>query len=517
MRGALAGAACVALAAGAAAAAPPPSSQPDPFVARPRLVVMTDIANEPDDQMSLVRFLLYSNGWDVEGLVASTSTWMKNRVRPDVILSLLDAYESVRPNLLKHAPGFPAAAALRAVVAAGQPSYGMDAVGPGKSSAGSDLILRAARKTDSRPLWVLGWGGANTLAQALVDARATRTPQELEAIVAKLRVYTISDQDDAGPWLRREFPALHYVASPSTQNGEEYAYATWTGISGDRFYKNAPGADFTSFTDEWVNANVRAKGPLGKLYPFPCCIHEGDTPSFLGLIDNGLASAMSPAYGGWGGRYVFRQPSGEPRAFWTQGGDSYPGRDSSRDTVTGADGRSYTSDQATIWRWRQAFQNDFAARMDWSVKDAKGANHNPRVVVNGKAGTGPIELEAEVGRPLELDAAGTADPDGDALRFTWLFYPEAGSGIPGQPVLVRRRPPSAPPPGQGGIPSAPTGGPPELPPWLVIENSASSRATVVPKAEGIAHVILVVEDAGTPSLTSYRRAVIHVKGAGGSQ
>ena len=87
--------------------------------------------------------------------------------------------------------------------------------------------------------------------------------------------------------------------------------------------------------DEWVNANIRSKGPLGKLYPYPCCIHEGDTPSFLGLIDNGLASAMSPAYGGWGGRYVWRQPYGETRPFWTQGGDSYPGRDNSRDTVDG--------------------------------------------------------------------------------------------------------------------------------------------------------------------------------------
>jgi hypothetical protein len=119
----------------------------------------------------------------------------------------------------------------------------------------------------------------------------------------------------------REFPGLRYVATPSTQDGEEYYFATWTGISGDRFYHNAPGADFAPFTDEWMNAYVRSKGPLGALYPFPCCIGEGDTPTFLGLVDNGLASAMSPAYGGWGGRYVWRQPSGEPRAFWTQGGD----------------------------------------------------------------------------------------------------------------------------------------------------------------------------------------------------
>ena len=512
-RGSLGLAAGLALsAAGASAQAPPPASQPDPYVARPRIVVMTDIANEPDDQMSMVRFLLYSNGFDVEGLVATTSTWMKNKVRPDVIESLIDAYAAVQPNLLKHAPGFPPAAALRVVVASGQPSYSMAAVGPGKSSPGSELIVRAAAKADPRPLWVLGWGGTNTLAQALSDARASRSAQELEVLVAKLRVYTISDQDDAGPWLRREFPSLHYVASPSTQDGEEYAYATWTGISGDRFYKNAPGADFATFTDDWVGANVRSKGPLGKLYPFPCCIHEGDTPSFLGLIDNGLASAVSPAWGGWGGRYLWRQPWGETRAFWTQGGDSYPGRDSSRDTVVGSDGKSYTSDQATVWRWRTAFQNDFAARMDWSVKDAKSANHNPDVVVNGKRGKEPIEVEAVVGQALKLDAAGTTDPDGDTLRFSWFFYSEAGAGIPGQPLVVRRRPPSgAGAPGQGGIPSAPAGGPREPPPRLVLDNATTALAIVTPKAEGLAHVILAVEDSGTPSLTSYRRVVIRMK------
>ncbi len=491
-----------------------PSSQPDPFVARPRVIVMTDIANEPDDQMSMVRFLLYSNGWDVEGLVATTSTWMKNRVRPDVILSVIDAYEQVQPNLLKHAPGFPTAAALRAAVVAGQPAYGMAAVGAGKSSPGSELIREAARRADSRPLWVLGWGGTNTLAQALLDARARTTPQELEAVVAKLRVYTISDQDDAGPWIRREFPSLHYIASPSTPDGEEYGYATWTGISGDSFYKNAPGADLTTFGEEWVNANVRAKGPLGRLYPHPCCIHEGDTPSFLGLIDNGLASAVSPAYGGWGGRYVWRQPSGETRPFWTQGGDSYPGRENSRDTVVAGDGRSYTSDQATIWRWRTAFQHDFAARMDWSIRDPKSANHNPKLVVNGRPGTDPILVDAEVGKSLTLDAAGSTDPDGDALRFRWWFYSEAGGGTPGHPLRVWRRPPAgAGAPGEGGIPSAPAGGPREPPARVVIDNASGESATVTPKVEGLAHVILTVEDDGTPSLTSYRRVVLRIKSA----
>jgi hypothetical protein len=480
--------------------------QADPYVARPRAIVLTDIANEPDDQMSLVRFLLYSNQLDVEGLVATTSTWMKTRVRPDVIHSVLDAYEKVQPNLLKHAPGFPTAAALRAVVVAGQPAYGMDAVGRDKLSAGAELIVRAAGKADPRPLWVLAWGGTNTLAQALLSVRATTTAgtAEMEALLSKLRVYAISDQDDAGPWIRREFPTLRYIVTPSTTNGEEYYFATWTGISGDRFYGNAPGADFSTFSDEWVNAHVRSKGPLGKLYPFPCCIHEGDTPSFLGLIDNGLASAMSPAFGGWGGRYVWRQPSGETRGFWTQGGDSYPGNDTSRDTVVGGDGRIYTSDQATIWRWRPAFQHDFAARMDWTIKDAGEANHNPRVVVDGRPGTEPLVREAQVDTPLTLDATGTDDPDGDALTLSWFFYPEAGMGIPGEPVAIRRRPPTV---GDG----APSSGPRAVPPRIVVENASGLRAIVVPKVAGVAHVILAVQDAGAPSLTSYRRIILKIK------
>ena len=325
-------------------------------------------------------------------------------------------------------------------------------------------------------------------------------------------MYSISDQDDAGPWIRREFPGLHYIALPSTPDGEQYALATWTGISGDRFYKNAPGADFTTFTDAWVDANIRANGPLGTLYPYPCCIHEGDTPSFLGLIDTGLARARAPTDGGWGGRYVWRQYYGESRPSWTQGGDAYPGRDTSRDTVIGSDGRTYTSDQATIWRWREAFQHDFAARMRWTIDDAAHANHNPMVMVNGHGGKAPIELNAQVGASVVLDAAATKDPDGDRLTFRWFFYPEASTGIPHQPVFAGGRVPmGGATPNEGGIPSSVRGGPREAPPRVVIENAESPRATVVPKIAGTAHVILAVEDSGTPSLTSYRRIILTIK------
>jgi hypothetical protein len=435
---------------------------------------------------------------------------MKKTVRPDVIRLLIDAYEQVRPNLVTHRPGFPQARALRDVVSTGQADYGMAAVGTDRTSPGSALIVAAMERQDPRPLWIAIWGGANTLAQALADVRATRSAEQVERLVSKLRVYSISDQDDAGPWIRREFPTLHYIAMPSPPDGEQYSYATWTGISGDRFYRNADGADFATFTDAWVNANIRAKGPLGRHYPSPCCIHEGDTPSFLGLIDNGLASAMSPSFGGWGGRYVWRQFYGESRPFWTQGGDSYPGNSNSQDTVIGADGRLHTSDQATIWRWRRAFQHDFAARMDWTVRDAGEANHNPDVVVNGNGGTEPLAIDARVGIPLTLDASGTRDADGNALAYRWFFYPEAGTGVPGRPVFVGS-------PWPGGVPPAAGGGPPAIAPRVVVQSDTTPTAVVVPMIAGIAHVILAVEDDGRPSLTSYRRIILTIRAAPASR
>jgi hypothetical protein len=75
---------------------------------KPRVLVLTDIENEPDDAQSMVRFLTYCNQWDVEGLVATTSIHQRAETAAWRIREIVAAYGKVRDNLLLHEPGFPA-------------------------------------------------------------------------------------------------------------------------------------------------------------------------------------------------------------------------------------------------------------------------------------------------------------------------------------------------------------------------------------------------------------------------
>lgn len=470
----------------------------DNYEGLPRVFVLTDMGNEPDDQMSMVRLLTYSNELNLEGLVATTSTWQRAKREINTINGIIDSYEDVRPNLQKHAKNWPTADYLRGIVSVGQPGYGMNDVGNGKSSAGSKALIAAVDKSDERPVWVTVWGGANTLAQALYDVRSNRSQEQLKAFEQKLRVYSISDQDDAGPWIRKEFPDVMYIVKPSSPDGGEYASATWTGIAGDEYYKNGDGADFSKVTNEWLDKNIREKGPLGEHYLKYAFIMEGDTPSYIGLTNNGLNSFRNPSWGGWGGRYIFRTPYGETRNIWSQGGDWFP-RVTSADTVIGVDGKEHTSDQATIWRWRNEFQNDFAARMDWTIKPYNKANHHPIASVNGDESKNVIYIDAKVGNTVTLDASKSTDPDGNKLTYNWFHYKEAGyTSAQGEPGLTD----------------------------ITISNANASKANVKVnttcksgwlKGErtecdngGQAHIILAITDNGNPALTSYRRVILRV-------
>ena len=446
---------------------------------KPRIIVLTDIENEPDDAMSMVRFLTYSNQWDVEGLVATTSVHQQNEIATWRIREIVEAYAKVRDNLLKHEKGYPEAEYLLSVIREGRKDYGMKAVGEGMDSPGSELIIQAVDRDDTRPVWVLVWGGPNCLAQALWKVRETRSPEDLNKFVSKLRVYTISDQDDSGPWIRNTFQDLFYIASPGFHRYGGYHYATWSGISGDHFHARFAGGNFSIVDNPWLDKHIRSKGPLGAQYPHMKYLMEGDSPSFMYLINNGLGDSEHPNWGSWGGRYEFYQPRTEK---WFLEPETRPLWTNTMDEVLGSDGSWHTSNHATIWRWRTDYQNDFSARMDWTIKSYEEANHPPVPKLNHDQ-----QLTAKAGDRIELSAEGSSDPDGDALSYKWIYYGEVGTFT---------------------VSTARTGDP------LKIEDKEKVNASfVVPKKArlGTMHIILAVTDQGTPALTGYKRVIITVK------
>lgn len=446
---------------------------------KPRVFVLTDIENEPDDAMSLVRFLTYSNMFNVEGLVATTSVHQKNEIATWRIYEILEAYGEVRDNLEKHEKGYPTKDFLHTLVSEGFPDYGMQAVGEGMDSHGSEALIKAVDKDDNRPIWVLAWGGPNCLAQALWKVRNTRSPEEVVKFVAKIRVYTISDQDDSGPWIRKTFPNLFYIASPGFHAYGGYHNATWTGISGDHFHGRFAGGNFEIVDNPWLDTHVRSKGLLGAQYPHTKYLMEGDTPSFLYLINNGLGNTEYPNWGSWGGRYEFYLPRTEK---WFLEPETRPLWNNAQDEVIGSDGMWHTGNQETIWRWREAYQNDFVARMDWTIKSYKEANHPPNAKLNGAE-----RITVKVGDRINLSAEGSTDPDGNKLSYKWLYYGE---------------------PGTFTISTARTGNP------LKIEDDDKINAWFeIPEKYGrlgSIHIILAVTDNGTPALTRYKRVIITV-------
>ncbi|GAA5031258.1 nucleoside hydrolase-like domain-containing protein [Microbacterium fluvii] len=406
--------------------------------AAPRLFVLTDIAGglENDDIQSLARLLLYANVIDVEGIVAVTSCWQRRAARvrnARLIHRVIDAYEHARSNLEAHEGGFPSADALRKVTALGIPAYGR-APGDGFAETrwndvpGVRALVSAADRDDPRPLWVALWGGANTLAQALWTAERELDDARFAALLARLRVHAISDQDAAGYWIRQRYgDRILTIVSPSTIGGKLYRHATWPGLSADRFGHGSEdgvqgggfaGADASLVTRQWVKDVVRRTGAYGRRYPVHRFIMEGDTPSYLGLIPNGLNVPEQPGAGGWGGRYAHYVPD----MAYTGTNERHPIWTNASDTVIGHDGAPHTSPQATIWRWRTDIQNDFVNRLRWAGSaDRSIADHPPVVTL-----AHPDRVDVVTGAEVTLDASPSRDSDGRGLRFEWIPYPEIG-------------------------------------------------------------------------------------------
>jgi hypothetical protein len=460
-----------------------PANAPHKNYVKKRLFVLTDIGADPDDSMSLVRLLTYSDDIDIEGLVATTSAFQKTRVEPEALHEIIHAYGKVQPNLLLHDADYPAEEHLQARVGSGLPLYGMSGVGEGHDSAGSEALIRALEKPDARPLWVAIWGGPNVLAQALWKIRKTRSAKDAAALYAKLRIHAISDQDDSGPWIRGNFPTLFYIVSPGS-----WVKATWRAMT-----QVFPGSDGEVISDAWLAKNIQqGHGPLGAQYPDVAYGMEGDSPSFLGLIPNGLNDMEHPNWGSWGGRYEFYTPPAptpgpeasfglafpgpETHPIWTNAQDSYPppflGYHRDR-----APAMTVKDNFVTLWRWRTEFQNDFAARIAWTTKSYAEANHPPVPVI-----AGPPEFTVKSGDTFDLVAGGSYDPDGDSLSYFWFQYVEAGTYD--KPLSF------------GNLAQN-------------LHNVYSIAAPGVDHAVTI-HFILKLTDKGSPPLTRYQRVIVTV-------
>ncbi|KAJ7830710.1 cellulose-binding protein [Mycena olivaceomarginata] len=462
--------------------------------AKPRVFVLTDIANEPDDAMSLTRFLLYSNEFSVQGICATTSVWLPNETHIEQIQEHIASYAEIVDNLnvhVAHDARYPSAEELMSKTYTGYPAYGVDAVGVGKSSNGSTALMRAVAASNEET-WVTVWGGANVLAQAVWEYEQSHSAEEVENFIAKFRVYSISDQDDAGAWLRHRHNSIFWVLSVHGMN--LYTIATWVGISGEGFYPfDAGGPDSSLVTNEWLDTNIRNVSPFGSTYPDFEFIMEGDTPTFLSLIQNGLNVVGKPRWGGWGGRYsrISRFDN-----LWVNAFDS---------DVVGQNGGNFTSAQATIWRWRNAYQWDFSGRMRWSATGNYSAvNHNPVVVVNGSSTVAdPLYLTVNPGEVIILDAGATQDPDGDALATVSFWQYLDVSQFQQSPLAT---------------------------PTLTIVQTDLRAIVTVPSLADFTdrwtswtsgrganeddmslHVIVEVWDDGVPSLVGYKRVVLTVQ------
>ena len=416
-----------------------------------RVIVTTDIGgSDPDDQQSLVHLLTLLDRVDLEGFIYQHA-WVSfnkgNEVK--VVDGVLKAYEKVWSNLCVHSNGFPDVQILRSLVKHGQQEAAMAGVGDGKDSPGAELIIQIVDKDDPRPVWIAAWSGMNTLAQALWKVKQTRTEAEVRKFVEKIRVYDILGQDDAGAWMVTEFPELIYI-----RNKEVYGWPP---------------------SDTWFKENVQSVGELGKQYPNRIWATEGDSPSFLYVIANGLNYPEHPDWGGWGGRFDTEKKEGIRSMDWVVKSNL----DETKYDPYLMLGSSSEGSNA-IRRWANDINNDFAARMIWTTTYRyEEANHHPIAVVGKDKTTDAIYKAVKAGKVIQLDASRSNDPDGDQLTYEWIFYQEPSS-FKGK---------------------------------LEFDKGQRKISIAVPmeaKGKNI-HLILRITDNGQPALTSYRRVILECK------
>lgn len=312
---------------------------------RPRLMVLTDIGGDPDDQQSLVRLMVYSNEFQIEGILATASgTPGELKVattRADLIKEIVSAYGEVRSNLARHADGWPTSDALLRVIKTGNPQRGRKHIGAENDTEASKfLIERIDAGSADQPLNIAIWGGQTDLAQALWRVKTDRGEKGLTDFVKLFRVYDIADQDGIANYMHAEFPGMFYILSKAAP-GADKRTAAFRGM-----YLTG---DVSTTSRDWINKNVRSTGPLGELYPIRTwtspnphsCLKEGDTPSWFFFLPTGGNDVSDPTKPGWGGQFYLADDG------WYR------------------DDKIKMKPRESVSRWRPAFQKDFAERMSW--------------------------------------------------------------------------------------------------------------------------------------------------------
>jgi len=495
---------------------------------KPRVVVTTD--PELDDANSLIRYLLYSTDVRTEGLIYASSGFhwkgdgtgkkmsFANREYSRWGLDMcpceswrwapgerfidraVDTYEQVYPNLRVHDPSYPKPAELREKVRWGNVEFDGDI---SKDTPGSDLIKSLLLDDHPEPIFLLAWGGQSTIARALksIQEQYATTPEWpviQQKVSRKAILSTSGDQDDTyATYIKPNWPDIPTL--PAGAGGVALGYAAQNTASAE---------NLSYYTADWTRENVSSRGPFGALYrvwgdgkqmvqgdvfdyfglaglsaqelkargyvvwtpPRPPgeFLGEGDTFTYLNLLANGLRGYERETPGGWAGRAQTGNPVG--------GGAGFPTINSYDDLLHLMEGVAAAErPPSPNPNFTPAAQNDFAARMRWSVTPKySGANHPPRVTIRGST------IPALPGQTIRLDGS-VSDPDKDAVTVRWWQWKEVGT-YPGQVTFATPAKPST---------------------LVQVPSDAVEGQTI--------HLILEATDDGEPALTRYQRIVITVR------
>ncbi len=419
-----------------------------------RIIIETDAGGDPDDEQSLVRFLLYANVFDIEGIIANRKVARprenKNPVRDGlgIVRAMVNAYGQCYPNLLLHDKGYPS------------PEYLMKCTVPGYDDTddGVDLIINSVDAPDHRPVWFCNWGtddgsSPSCMRRALDIILKDRGQEGYARFKNRIRLSSADKFGDHTTVINPPFPLWVDTWRPPVENKRWYhRFSTITAKAG--------GFD--------IERDVRnGHGPLGSLYPLNTNYpqKEGDTMSFLYLVPTGMNDPYQPGWGSWVGRYgLNREEHADKNYYWANQSDTWNGA-TNRDNM--------------LARWAEAFQNDFRVRMDWCVKKADEANHHPVAILNGHR-SGIIYIETKPGREIRLNAGKSYDPDGNDLSPKWFIYGEAGTYMK------------------------------EI---ALSSNNSFKTSFIAPEVEKpeTIHLIFELKNSGIPTLYSYRRIIVTIK------